>query len=140
MTFGLSNSDTISLVSLGLSAGALFYTWTGVRAARVATLLQVFDGIFRDIKALDDDYFREFKSKSAIPTKQWCFNFFNTIEYLAYLLNRGLVLRDELQGFYKDAVLHWYKTFVENCTVADLNDPDFYPEFKKLCRRVQNGK
>jgi hypothetical protein len=130
-------SEAISAGSLVISAIALIWAIKGVNASRKATQLQVFDGIFREIKKLDAQYISEFKTQGIQPTKVWCYDFFNTLEYLAFLINRNMILRDELHAFYSDAVRAWHVTFSENSSTKDLNDPDFYSEFKKLYRTVK---
>ena len=92
--------------------------------------LQIFDGLFKEIKRLDSAYTIDFKAKSINPTPQWCDEFFNTLEYMAFLLNHKMILKDEMHDFYKDAVLHWHRTFAENTSKKDLDNPDFFPEFK----------
>lgn len=130
-------SDTVTLLSLPVSVGALFYAARSVNASRRATQLQIFDGIFRDIKRLDDEYMVEFKAKGLKPTVRWCQDFFNTLEYMAFLLNRKLILKKEMQDFYADAVIHWHKTFSESASRQALDDPDFFREFKKLHRELK---
>jgi hypothetical protein len=131
-------SVAVSAVSAVISAGALIYAAKSVNASRRATQLQIFDGLFKDIKRLDSQYSTEFKCKCTQPTSQWCDDFFNTLEYLAFLLNHKMILREELHDFYKDAVLHWYRTFAENTSKKNLDNPDFFPEFKKLYRALKN--
>ena len=130
-------SEFISLLSLAVSMGALVYAARSVNASRRATQLQIFDGIFRDIKRLDDEYMVEFKAKGLKPTARWCQDFFNTLEYMAFLLNHKLILKKEMQDFYADAVIHWHKTFSENANRQDLDNPDFFREFKKLYRELK---
>jgi hypothetical protein len=132
-------SEGISALSLVISAGALVYAARSFEASRRAIQLQVFDGIFRDIKQLDAVFSAEFKSQGTKPTARWCQDFFNTLEYMAFLLNHKMILREEMHDFFRDAVVHWYATFAANATRADLDNPAFFPEFKKLYRTLKNG-
>lgn len=131
-------SEFISALSFVVSAITLLYTARAVNASRRATQLQVFDGIFRDIKHLDAEYAAEFKG--AKPNARWCQDFFNTLEYMAFLLNHNMILRRELTEFYRDAVFHWHKTFADNVSRNDLDNPDFFPEFKKLYRTLREDR
>ena len=125
-------------MSLVVSAVALVYAAKAVNASRRAIQLQIFDGIFKDIKRLDAEYIAEFKGKGTKPNARWCHDFFNTLEYMAFLLNHNMILRNELHDFYRDAAIHWHKTFADNTSKKDLDNPDFFPEFKKLYRRLKN--
>jgi hypothetical protein len=135
----MTTSDYIAAAALVAAAGSLLYTVKGVNAARRATQLQVFNVIFGTICALDKRYTVEFKSQNKKPSDEWCDEFFNTVEYLAFLLNHNLVLRQELFDFYKDAVRHWYTTFASVQQTSDLDNPDYFPEFKRLHRTVKYG-
>ena len=134
MTF----SEGISALSLMISAGALVYAARTFEASRRAIQLQVFDGIFRDVKKLDAEFAAQFKSQGAEPSPRWCQDFFNTLEYMAFLLNHKMILREEMHDFYRDAVIHWHATFEANATRAALDDPAFFPEFKKLYRTLKD--
>jgi hypothetical protein len=133
----MTTSDYIATGALVASIASLLYTVKGVNAARRATQLQVFNSIFDAICALDRRYTVEFKSQNKQPTDEWCSEFFNTVEYLAFLLNHNLVLRRELFDFYKDAVRHWYATFASVQQTSVLDNPDYFPEFKRLHRKVK---
>ena len=132
----MTPSEIFSAISLVVSAAALVYTAKSVSATRRAAQLQLFHSIFQEIKKLDQDYIRLFRNTNTRPSKDWCFDFFNTLEYLAFLLNHGLIEREGLSEFYDDAVRHWHRTFNENTDKKDLDDPDFYPEFKRLHRQI----
>lgn len=131
-------SEIVSVSSLVVSVGALLYAAKSVNASRRATQLQIFDGIFKEIRKLDAEYATAFKSQGTKPTERWCHDFFNTVEYMAFLLNRKMILREEMHDFYKDAVIYWHKTFEENASRKDLDNPDCFPEFKKLYRTLKN--
>lgn len=126
----------VAAFSLVISVGALIYTAKSVNAARRATQLQIFDGLFRDIKRLDAEYQEDFKSKGIQPTKRWRDEFYNTLEYMAFLLNHELILRKEMDDFYKDAMIHWHDRFTEAANKDDLAKSDYFPEFRRLVYRL----
>jgi hypothetical protein len=131
-------SSVAAAISSVAAVIAIVYAARSVTASRRATQLQVFDGIFKEIKKLDAEY-RTCHSEGGNALKGWCYEFFNTIEYMAFLLNNKLILQREMQDFYKDAVRHWYETFVGNATRKDLDDPSFFPEFKRLHRKLKDN-
>src|SRR5262249_31449972 len=118
--------------ALGTSICSLLYTIKGVNASKRATQLQVFNNIFNSINALERRYEVEFVQKRVEPSDDWCYEFFNTVEYMAFLLNHKLILADDLVDYYRDSVRSWYKTFKDVAKKSSLDDPDCYKEFKKL--------
>ena len=62
----------------------------------------------------------------------WDSRFFNTLEWLAFLINKGQVKDSSLKGFFKDSIIGWYeKLFLTHMKQAVDNDKEF-PELKKL--------
>jgi hypothetical protein len=137
MTF----SDVIALSALLVSFVTLIYAGKSVRLVAKATQIQVFESIFKEIRGLDLRYQKEFKEKNAEPDASWRYEFFNTVEYLAYLINHKLVQSRALSGFYGSAIVAWHKTFMEVLTNQAQRDPQIFPEFKKLYENLkQDGK
>ena len=92
-------TDFIALGALAASAGSCFYTMRGVNASRRATQLQVFNSIFNAINSLENE-FETLRTNGEKPSGRWCYEFFNTVEYMAFLLNHNLIKSDHLVGFY----------------------------------------
>ena len=101
--------------------------------------LQVFNSIFKAINGLENE-FGTLRDKGEKPPDRWCYEFFNTVEYMAFLLNHNLIKSDDLVGFYGNSVRSWYGTFSSTTDRKHLDDPEFYPEFKKLYRSVNNDR
>lgn len=142
-------TDPVAIASLAVSLGALgitfYYSHKGFRQTQKAleqnskaTQLQVFESIFREIRALDAEYI-DMKHSQQKPGERWCFLFFNVIEYLAYMINHGMVRYDDLYEFYRPSIQAWYRTFTESANPVCLNDPEFCPEFRKLHLRAVAG-
>jgi hypothetical protein len=109
----------------------------GVNASRRATQLQVFNSIFNAINGLENE-FVTLREKGEKPSERWCYEFFNTVEYMAFLLNHNLIRSDDLVGFYANSVRSWYGTFCSTTDRKHMDDPEFYREFKRLYRSVKN--
>jgi|GEM_PF-5006597 len=106
----------------------------GMRQNALATQLQVLEGIFRDIRELDQRYLSNFDSMSDAEKTAWSSTFFNTVEYLCFVVNNKLARKDALQGFFAEALPSWKKTFDDHISEGILKDqPHFFSEFKQSC-------
>lgn len=103
-----------------------------------ALQLQVFESIFKDIRELDHSWIeKDFRHKMTVEEKKaWCASFFNTVEYLCFLVNHGMMRSKELHDFFKLALEGWWKQF-EKYRGEDLfhDDERSFIEFKKICNR-----
>jgi hypothetical protein len=68
----------------------------------------------------------------------WSATFFNTVEYLCFLVNRKITRNEALKTFFFDEALPaWRKTFDEHSAKGFINDaPEMFPEFKKAYRSI----
>src|SRR5947207_3501199 len=56
---------------------------------------------------------------------------------MACLVNETLVPEEKLLKFYQGAMVHWYETlFLNGADEAQRNDPQRFPELKKLYSRL----
>ena len=81
--------------------------------------LQTFESIFKEIRSFDR------------VDRQYEPEFFNTLEYLSFLINHKVVETAHLQAFFKPAMLHWYET------ALDLKDRDKFIEFTRLYHKLK---
>jgi hypothetical protein len=65
------------------------------------------------------------------------FSFFNTVEYLAFLINKGFVSDTRLESFFGPAFVFWYEELLRKHDEVAEKDPKKYEEFKKLYRRLK---
>ena len=67
--------------------------------------------------------------------KAWCASFFNTIEYLCFLINRRMVRQKEPRDFFVFGLREWWKQFDSYKAQGWIIDtPDGFLEFKRLCK------
>ncbi len=64
--------------------------------------------------------------------------FFNTINYLAFLLDAKILRKAEFVVFYRDAFLYWWTLFEENVDEVDRANPRYYAEFKRVVSDLKN--
>ncbi len=65
------------------------------------------------------------------------FSFFNTVEYLAFLINKGFVSDTRLESFFGPAFVFWYEELLRKHDEVAEKDSKKYEEFKKLYRRLK---
>ena len=125
-----------TLAALAATIG-LFAAWKQLRHNEAATQLQVFESVFRDIRDLEQ---KRIESVENFPDEQWrAWNasFFNTVEYLVFLMNRKVVRNDELHEFFKDALPGWCGDLQARLDDKTLIDgPKMFAELKQACREL----
>jgi len=99
--------------------------------------LQAFEAIFRDIRELDKTWIKK-NFMTHMPQAErtaWCASFFNTIEYLCFLINHRMVRQKELRDFFVFGLGEWWKQFQSYKTQGWIIDtPEGFVEFKKVCK------
>jgi hypothetical protein len=124
---------------LAAAAGVWFAGWQ-LRESRKATQLQVFDATFKDVRALEHEYYTSVQGTGEAQEQQWCNRFFNTLEYLAFLINTKLVPDKLILRFYKDALIEWYdEIFLTKATIDQRTNRERFPELKQLRERLKRA-
>jgi hypothetical protein len=72
------------------AAAGLFYGWRGIRQNTRAMELQVLESIFQDIRELDRECIAEFQGWTHEQRNAWSATFFNTVEYLCFMVNHRI--------------------------------------------------
>ena len=128
----------VSAVGMLAAAVAAIFAGCQLRASRRATQVQVFDATFKELRALEDRYSAKNPKSNSADERNWCSGFFNTLEYMSFLVNEGLIPRKPFIHFYRDAIINWYDTIFLNKSTADQKtDPRRFPELKKLYKRLK---
>lgn len=104
---------------------------TSAEISADAAQIQVFESIFRDIQQQEQ---RFYSVKNPSPEDKALRDrmFFNTINYLAFLLDSKILRKAEFVVFYRDAFLYWWTLFEENVDEVDRANPRYYAEFKRV--------
>ncbi len=136
------NWDAVSAIATAIAAGlAAYAAWQSrnqVKAANEASQvsadaaqIQVFENIFRDIQQQEE---RFYSGKPASDEEKGLRDrmFFNTINYLAFLIDSKILRKAELLDYYRDAFLYWWTLFEREVPEVDRNNPKTYPEFKRV--------
>jgi hypothetical protein len=134
----------IEVIAGSATAAALFFAAITFLRVRKTDQVKLVEGVFKDIRSLES----ELDSIAYLPIdvndpegsvkdknerlKGRDSRFFNTLEWLALLINKGQVKDSSLKGFFKDSIIGWYeKLFLTHMKQAVDNNKEF-PELKKL--------
>lgn len=96
------------------------------------------ESIFRDIRELDREYLANFENWNAAQKNAWSATFFNTVEYLCFIVNHNITNDELLTNFFFDEGLHgWRKLLNDHAQQGVIKDAaEMFPEFKKAHRRM----
>jgi hypothetical protein len=94
--------------------------------------------------------YRELKKESArlheqgIPVNQrkdWAEDYFDTLEWFAYLINTEQIKNQRLISIFEELILDSYEQILpKHFTDEERKQDNFYPELKELCKKLKNGK
>lgn len=130
----------------GIAAGiGLFFTARALRHQQRQAQVRMIESVFKDIRELE-------KELSQIPpptdiddlkygkaASDWDSRLFNTLEWLAFLINEKEVSRKKLIKFFKDSIVRWYEElFLNHMSKEVINDPKQYDELKKLYKKLKD--
>ena len=136
------------VVAAGVAAGAAVvaaivavvaaaFAYLQLRESSRATQLQVFDATFTKLRALEDDFYTKNPKSDSAAERQWCSGFFNTLEYMCFLVNEGFIPPKPFISFYRDAIIQWYDNiFIKKADDEQQDDPQRFPELKKLYKQI----
>ena len=116
-----------------------------LRENRRATQVQVSDSVFKKMNEILDRYYdTNPKIESKIESEEgmrWLSRYFNTMEYMAALVNLKLVHKKTFVRLYGEAILIGYeRIFLERATQEEKDDPKIYSELKQLYNRLKTAK
>ena len=111
---------------------------TAVEVSADAAQIQVFENIFRDIKQQEQEFYGT-KSPSDEDKALRDRMFFNTVNYLAFLLDSKILRKPEFLDYYRDAFLYWWTLFEKEVPDFDRSAPTKYGEFKRVVAGIKNA-
>lgn len=121
-----------SVATAFIALGGLVFAWVTVRHNRLARELQLFEAIFRDVRQLDNEYITSFAKMTPEQKTAWSASFFNTVEYLCFMVNRNLIRNKDLRLFFASSLPAWKSIFDRHVSEKILGDaPTAFSEFKK---------
>jgi hypothetical protein len=146
----------IAISTGGIALIALCVAGWQAYLQRKSVELSTFEGVFRDIRDADKAY----KEKYEIPLQEAldrsqpqndaqvgniCESydralnvtappFFNTVEYMAFLINHGYITDKVLTGYFDDVLGGWLERLDGHTRTEEWAKNQSFKEFRKLCR------
>ena len=134
-------SSNASVVAVIVAASGVVFAGLQLRQSRKATQVQVFGEIFNKLGELQNRYNEIDTSSGSADQDRWLSEFFNTLEYMAFLVNEGFVPKKSFMHFYQDAILGGYEEIFQKFATSDQkNNADRYTELKKIYKRLKSTK
>ena len=130
-----------SALAVAFSAVALFQTQKSLRSNALAMELSVLESIQKDIRELDRDYIAHFQDMTPAQKTAWSASFFNTVEYLCFVINRNGPNASLLKGFFLPEALSSWRTMHDEHVATGIlkNSPKSFDEFKRLTQTRPSG-
>jgi hypothetical protein len=130
-----SNIDFFAVIIATLG---LFFTAYAFLKNEKTKQLQIAEGIFKDLRDLENQYYEKYYQENEYKKKNWSFIFFNTLEWFSFLINHGKLSDKEMIGFFKEAIISYYEDIF--CKIYDfkiINDNTQFSEFKHLYKKLK---
>lgn len=102
---------------------------------------------------LAHDFFKDYRElikqsaelyKEGVPLdqrKEWAEDYFNSLEWFAYIVNTKQIKNHRLISMFKDLILDSYKEILPKYfTAEDIKQDDFYPELYQLHDHLKTSK
>ena len=118
-----ASGSIVAAIALGITALTF-------HRARKTEEVRLAESVFKDIRALEKDLSdtgNDIKRKNS-----WRSQFFNTLEWLSFLINEKKMQDKKVINFYRPAIIEWYEKIFEKYMGDVVHDPKEFPEFKKL--------
>ena len=146
MQSGFDWNAVTAIASCCAAFAAAWAAWLSreqVKAAREAAEIsadtaqnQMFDNIFQVIRRQEEEFYRNATpSPSAKELRDRMF--FNTVNYLAFLLESKVIQKQEFVDYFREAFLYWWTIFEREVPGEDRRDPAMYPEFKRIVDNIK---
>ena len=127
-------ANVATTIATLVAVGVLIAAGKTIRQNTLAREFQLFESIFRDVQQLDKEYIASFATMTPAEKTAWSATFFNTVEYLCFMVNRKLIGNSDLRLFFTSsgALQSWKIIFDQHVSDKILGDsPIAFCEFKK---------
>lgn len=127
---------TLSAIFAGIG---LILNWLALRENNKTRQVQLFNEVFNSIIEKEKLLYDKYKNADKKTQKEWDSLFFNSIERLSFLVNKGFIKDKKIIKFFEDAVIMWYEElFKKHYDKAKIEDSKVFPEFKELYHNIKS--
>jgi hypothetical protein len=141
--------DDAQIIAGFAAAVALIITYFMFRNIRKSDEIKLAESVFKDVRELDAQHLkllRDYQYEKHVDLYlDWGSSFFNTLEWLSFLVNRSKIKDEETIKFFKPGVIDWYDSlFLDSnnryVTKEEVEDSKQYEQLKKFYRNLKSGK
>lgn len=135
-------ADTIAAIVSAVAATiGLFYTAYQIRSDNQTKQLTLLQGVYSDIKDLEQRFYDKYEDQTEEQRHTWDYQFFNALEWFAFLVNNKKIKDKKLTDYFKPAIIEWYeKIFLKHFGKDVIEDKTQFEEFKNLYNEFKDGK
>lgn len=135
----MSIPEIVAIVSAVLAFFGLVFTGYQIRLSRRTLSLHLFERVFLEIKSLEKIIGSLVPKGDESELDKWKSQFFNTLEFFAFIVNRKYLADQKLVDFFREAFIGWYeKIFKKSERFA--KEPSAFPEMRYLYSKLAPKK
>ena len=133
--------DTIAaMIGAGAAAIGLGYVAYQIHSDNKTRQLETLQNVYKGIQELEQRFYDKYTDATEEKRKTWDYQFFNQLEWFAFLVNHEKIKDEELTNYFKPAVIEWYeKMFVVHFKKEIVEDQTKFEEFKKLYKKFKQS-
>jgi hypothetical protein len=132
-------SDYAVTVAAIITICAVIYAVKTYVRNRKLEQIKLLDGILRDIKDMQKELVYLLKEQdNTSKLDEWDNRFFNTCEWLAFLINTDEIKDDKMEKYFEDTLFQAKSMFDTYAKDTDKSNAKRFPELKKLFDRYKN--
>ena len=91
----------------------------------------MFDATVNKLRALSESYYKENPEPGSEAERHWLDGFFNTLEYMSFLVNERFIPKKLFTRFYSDAFILWFETiFLKKADAEQKSDHSDFPSLR----------
>jgi len=125
------------IIVIGAAVVTLIFTAKSWNKDRETRELQMAEGIFKDLRELEREYYDKFQKMTEEEKSQWDSLFFNTLEWFAFLINENKLKDKKIVDFFKPAIIEWFEDIFNVVYDASVKDDETqFEELKKLYKKL----
>jgi hypothetical protein len=141
----LTTGEIIATTSAIVAAIALFFTGFQFIKSRRKSQLELLESIYKDIRQLEKELGQipsprsDNDSEYDKKMEDWSSLFFNTLEWLSFLINSKEIEKKEFVDYFAPAMENWYDSiFLKWASDEQKTDSNAYPELKKFVAQLRS--
>ncbi len=126
-------SDYVVIFAALITVGSIVYVIKTYTRNRKLEQIKLLDSILKELKEMQKEVTYLVKEpNNKLKLDDWDNRFFNTCEWLAFLINTGEIKDKNLENYFEDTLVQARDMFDQYAKDTDKPNPKRFREFKKL--------